>query len=636
MLAVRISIGVAEMKLGSTRKLVVGTMLGSVALTGLMTAVPAVASSPRVVTTDPFSAVAPTRILDTRSGLGLPGGVASVVGEGEAITLHVADTGGLPHSVDAVVMNVTAVSPTKSTFISIYPGDLASPPAISNINVGLGKIVPNLVTVQVDAAGDVKLYNARGSVNLVADVTGYYSSGAADTFYPLAPARLLDTRYGIGVPLASVGAGEVVDVIATNSLGIAPNADAVVLNVTAVGATRPTFVQVYPKPATVGLPPVFSNVNVVPGQAVANLVTVGIGADGSIELRNAFGNVDLVADVAGYFAPDAGGSLYTPVTPTRLLDTRGFAPTVTKTPVGPGGVVDLQVTGQQGMPDGATAALFNYTVVAPTLGTYVQAYPTPPSGHLFPTTSNINLGLGEIRANLASVQIGAGGDIRLRNQAGITDLIVDLAGYYTNATSPNVPGPPPTDAPPTSGVTVSGTFLNVHPSPYGKVSLNVTTNVDTAPLTATAMFRTGSVKINSSSVGGTPVQFTFGVGTAPINVAVPVVLTATSADLGATATTTVVFSPIALACRAAASPPNPAQHAFVDIVIGTAPGANISAVFHFKATTPTQNSHADKAGRGDVNRNIGGATVGFRVPVTITVTLGPKTATCATTFTPIA
>jgi len=68
----------------------------------------------------------------------------------------------------------------------------------------------------------------------------------------------------------------------------------------------------------------------------------------------------------------------------------------------------------------------------------------------------------------------------------------------------------------------------------------------------------------------------------------------------------------------------------------TQPGANITAIFHYKATTASQSSKADKTGRGDVIRNIGGATVAFRVPVTVTVTLGPKTATCSTAFTTIA
>ena len=615
---------------GALRRLVIGGIVGSVVLSGLMT-VTASASVPHVVITDAFSAVTPTRILDTRTGLG-EGGTPAKVGAGQSLTLHVAGVAGVASNVDAVVMNVTAVAPSVATYVSVYPADLSSPPTVSNINVAARRVVPNLVTVQVDGAGDVKLYNSAGTVDLLADVTGFYSGGASDSYYPIAPARILDTRDGTGLPGGPqvVGPGGTIDLSITDFPGIAVNADAVVLNVTAVGATRSTYIQVYPKPSAVGAPPVVSNLNVLPGQAVANLVTVGIGSGGDVRFRNAVGNVDVIADVAGYFAPDNGGSLYTPVTPTRLLDTRGVSP------VGPGGAIDLQMTGNQGMPLDATAALFNYTAIAPTAATYVQAYPSVDSSLAFPATSNLNLSLGEVRANLASVMLGAGGDVRLRNQAGITNMLVDLAGYYTSATNPNPVTPQPAGGPGAPGVVVTGTFINLHPSPYGKASLNVSTNVDTSPLVATAIFRAGAVKITSTSVVGTPTLFTFGLGNAPVGVPVPVVLSAKSAALGATATATVIFVPAALTCRAAANPTSPAQHAVVDIVVGTAPGADVSAIFHFKATTPTQNSHADKTGRADIMRNIGGATVGFRVPVTITVVLGPTHATCSTTFTPVA
>jgi hypothetical protein len=618
------------MKLSSRRSLLAGTVTGTVVLAGLMSTVPAIAAVP----TDAFSAVTPTRILDTRTGTG-QGGVIARVGAGASITLHVADAGPLPHTMDAVVMNVTAVKPTASTFVTVYPGNLGSPPAASNINVAAGRIVANLVTVPVDSSGDVKLFNAAGSVDLLADVSGYYSGSATDTFNPLTPSRILDTRVGIG-PLGPVGPGQTIDAVVANSGGVPANASAVVLNVTATNATSSTLVAVYPTPVGVGTIPTISNLNVLPGQAAANLVTVAIGVGGDVRFANAAGDVQIIADVQGYFTPDASGSLYTPVTPTRLLDSRGNAPTPTKESVGPGGVIDLNVADGTLVPADATAALFNYTAVGPSLATFVQAYPAPSSGTVVPLTSNINVGAHETRANLVSAQLGAGGDVRLRNQAGTTDMLVDLAGYYTNAGNPNVPGPPPTGAPGHQGVTVTGTFEDVHPGQYGKVSLNVTTNVDAAPLSATALLHTGASKISTTSTAGVAVPFVFGVGTSLANVPVAIVLSATSSALQATATGVVYFTPVAISCRAAANPANPPQHTNVDIVVATPPGANITAIFHYKATTASQSSKADKTGRGDVIRNIGGATVAFRVPVTVTVTLGPKSATCSTAFTTIA
>src|SRR5665213_1331321 len=92
------------MKLSSRRSLLAGTVTGTVVLAALMTTVPAIAAVP----TDAFSAVTPTRILDTRTGLGEIGHVAAAVGPNAFITLHVADQGGLPHAMDAVTFMTTA------------------------------------------------------------------------------------------------------------------------------------------------------------------------------------------------------------------------------------------------------------------------------------------------------------------------------------------------------------------------------------------------------------------------------------------------------------------------------------------------------------------------------------------------
>ena len=622
------------MKLSSRRTFAVGAVIGSIVVAGLVSTTPAIAAVPAVVSGDSFSAVAPTRILDTRTGLGVPGSVAAPIGAASTVTLHVAGVAGVPAPVDAVVLNVTAVAPTKATFVSVYPGDLSTPPAVSNINLPAGAVVPNLVTVKVDAAGDVKLYNSAGSVHLLADVTGYYDSTATDTYTPMAPQRILDTRdalLGGPFPVGAPGMPETVDVQVTNSFSIPANADAVVLNVTAVGATANTYIQVYPKPASnLTPPPTVSNLNVSPRTAVANLVTVGVGDAGSVRLRNANGSVHLIADVAGYFSTDASGSLFTPVTPTRILDSR------TGSAFGPGGAEDELIGDGSPVPTTATAVLFNLTAVVPSAPTYLQAYPTPTSGHAFPAVSNLNVALGETRANLVSSMIGAGAEVRVRNQAGSTGVLVDLSGYYTSAAGVDH-GAAPGDAPGRVGVHITASLNSVHPGQYGKVIVNYTTNVDTNPFIASANFRTGAKKITTSTlanVAGIPLNF--GVSSAPIGVPVPIVINATSADLGATAQTVLTFVPVALSCQAVASPGSPHQHGNVIIAVATQPGANITTVFHGNTSTFTQNSKADIFGRADITRNIGGAKIGFRVIVSVTVTLGINHATCSTAYTPIA
>jgi GH25 family lysozyme M1 (1,4-beta-N-acetylmuramidase) len=118
-----------------------------------------------------FVAAGPVRVLDTRNGTG---GYSAPVGPGGTISLRVTGVHGVPSSgVTAVVLNVTATGPTASSVVTVYPDGKARPGA-SNLNFTPGETIPNLVVVPVGADGKVDFYNAKGSVNLVADLAGYY------------------------------------------------------------------------------------------------------------------------------------------------------------------------------------------------------------------------------------------------------------------------------------------------------------------------------------------------------------------------------------------------------------------------------------------------------------------------------
>jgi hypothetical protein len=74
----------------------------------------------------------------------------------------------------AVVLNVTAVQGTLPSFMTVWPADVSQPLA-SNLNFTPGEDIPNLVTVKLSASGQVKIYNNAGSVDVVADVVGWYA-----------------------------------------------------------------------------------------------------------------------------------------------------------------------------------------------------------------------------------------------------------------------------------------------------------------------------------------------------------------------------------------------------------------------------------------------------------------------------
>ena len=252
-----------------------------------------------------FNALAPKRILDTRDGTGAP---AAKIGPNGTITVDVTDTysSGVPASgVTAVVVNTTATEPTNGSFLTVYPAGVTRPTA-SNLNFPPGETVPNLVIVKVGVGGandgKVTIYNAAGSTHVIFDVVGWYDGTVGDVFSALSPARTLDTRTAPqGVPAGAVGNNAEITVDATGVGGVpATGASGIVVNTTITGPTQSSYLTVYPSLVS---RPTASNLNFTVGQTVPNLVIVKIGTDGNVKVYNAVGQVHVIFDVVGYFAP---------------------------------------------------------------------------------------------------------------------------------------------------------------------------------------------------------------------------------------------------------------------------------------------------------------------------------------------
>ncbi|MEU9302660.1 hypothetical protein [Streptomyces sp. NPDC048269] len=368
-----------------------------------------------------FVPITPSRFLDTRDGVGA---AKARVGPGGVVTLQVAGVKGVPATgVSAVVMNVTAVNPTEAGHVMVYPNGQPKP-AVSNLNFAAGQIVPNLVTVPV-VNGKVDLRNNAGSVDLIADVTGYFTDKAAtgSAFTPITPSRFLDTRDGVGATKARVGPGGVVTLQVAGVKGVpASGVSAVVMNVTAVSPTEAGHVTVYPNGQAA---PGVSNLNFTAGQVVPNLVTVPV-VNGKVDLRNNSGSVDLIADVTGYYSAD--GSTFSAGSPVRLLDTRDGTGARAGA-VGQGGIVSLKVAGVEGVPlTGVTAVVLNVTVTGPTQDGHLIVQP---HGVARPNVSNLNFTAGRTVSNLVVVPV-VDGRVTFYNNTGSADVIADLNGYFTS------------------------------------------------------------------------------------------------------------------------------------------------------------------------------------------------------------
>ena len=130
------------------------------------------------------------------------------------------------------------------------------------------------------------------------------SSGERAVFVAITPCRLFDTRATepVGPRTTPLAAGETFQqaVRGTNGNCVLPSdAVAVAMNVTAVNGTSASYLTVWPSDAA---RPLASSLNWVAGAPpTPNKVDVKLGADGAIKLFNNAGNVDVLADVVGYY-----------------------------------------------------------------------------------------------------------------------------------------------------------------------------------------------------------------------------------------------------------------------------------------------------------------------------------------------
>lgn len=91
-------------------------------------------------------------------------------------------SGVVPNDAAAVALNVTALGATDQTFLTIWPG--GPRPEASSLNPAPGAPpTPNAVNVELSVDREFDIYNDRGSVNVVVDITGYYVDHDHDDRY---------------------------------------------------------------------------------------------------------------------------------------------------------------------------------------------------------------------------------------------------------------------------------------------------------------------------------------------------------------------------------------------------------------------------------------------------------------------
>jgi hypothetical protein len=240
------------------------------------------------------------------------------------------------------------------------------------------------------------------------------------------PKRALDSR----LVANRIGTGEIyLPLNEDPTLGIAPDATAVVLNVTAIKPTQQMNLTVWPT----GLAkPLASNLNVAPGKIIANQVTVKLGTggasgSGAISLSTNTGQTDVLIDVVGYFVKSRSGdgAELQPVTPYRVLSSRDSIGPY-NSPWGPKETRSLQIVGT-GVPADASAVVLNVTATQGTaLTSHLRIFP---HGQPLPDASSLNFEANVNTPNLVTVGL-SGGQIDIYNSSGAVHVVADVVGYY--------------------------------------------------------------------------------------------------------------------------------------------------------------------------------------------------------------
>ena len=397
-----------------------------------------------------YAPVTPFRILDTRN-------TGGPIGQGLVRSLQV--TGGVvPNTATAAVLNVTEVSGSASSLLTVYPFNTTRPTA-SNLNFQAHTVIANLVTVTLGAnagQGWINIFNGLGSVNVLVDVEGYFTPQAASVhqglFHPISPVRVCDTRASCEGHVA-VGAGRSIVVTVASAGGIPSDgtAEAAVVNLTGVAGSASTYLSLFPTDLNGHCNPTgTSTINLLPGVVRANRAMVELGPtstggpDDALCVYNAAGTINVLVDANGWYgsstaAASPTGYQYQALVPTRICDTRVASTSCATGAIGAGALQRLiTVAGHAGVPTFATlpvvAIIANLTAIVPTAATYLTLFPANQTGP--GSVSDLNLLAGAVLPNLVVVEVDTiasdphDGEVYLYNGAGSVNAIIDLEGWF--------------------------------------------------------------------------------------------------------------------------------------------------------------------------------------------------------------
>ena len=254
-------------------------------------------------------------------------------------------------------------------------------------------------------------------------------TGTGGVFVP-STGRILDTAKGTGGYSTPMEAGTYRTIKVAGLAGLPDDGSvgAVSLNAT-VGASS-GYGTLFGRPDADSGRTTMLIYNGVSGEYTSNTATLAVGSDGTIQVMTET-NARLILDVQGYYTAHTDGTAaggFVPVA-KRIVDTRSGTGAV-KAAIAPGKSIDVQVTGANGVPAGASAAVVNLIAVN---GTDADGYLTPYATGATKPANSLHYAPSENTSIQAQVPLSSSGKMTIANSSTTANLIVDLQGYFTAA-----------------------------------------------------------------------------------------------------------------------------------------------------------------------------------------------------------
>ncbi len=339
--------------------------------------------------------------------------------DGATLSILVIPVGQEPWTVkvDEATNKIYVVNYGDNT-VTVIDGatNVASPP----ITVGIS---PERMVIN---PGTNRVYVTNSGSDTVSVIAG--ASPAAVQLVNVTPCRVVDTRPPHGNGPIPGGTSQSFTVPQLGGCGIPTSAAAYSLNVTVVPITTLGYLTIWP---TGEDQPVVSTMNSTDGRIKANAAIVPAGYQGAVSVF-VTDTTNVILDIDGYFAPPASGTYqFYPLTPCRLVDTRGAdgnlggprlqAQTPRKFPL-------LQ---SSCIPAGLNPLAYslNFTVVPNPSGQPLGYLTVWPAGESQPVVSTLNNPKATVVANAAIVPAGTNGGVEVYAY-NTTDLLIDIDGYF--------------------------------------------------------------------------------------------------------------------------------------------------------------------------------------------------------------